>query len=51
MYFRFPGATHTDNGGKAWQTGSQKRLDNTQRALYYWHVVLLAMYENCKQDR
>ena len=26
MYFRFPGATHTGNGGKAWQTGSQKEV-------------------------
>ena len=50
MYFPFPGATHTDNGGKAWQTGPQKRLYNMQRALCYQHIVLLAMYANCKQD-
>ena len=30
----------------------KKRLYKTQRDLYYWHVVLLAMYENCnKMDR
>ena len=27
----------------------KKRLYNTQRDLYYWHVVLLAIYENCNK--
>ena len=26
IYFRFPGATRTGNGGKAWQTGPQKEV-------------------------